>query len=510
MANDKISNMTAAVVGDLGATTSGFEVSADLGGTPDTLRLTLGTLADWLEASQLAALIVTHSVASAPAIAPPGAFVATRGAFFASTVSGGVLMGFGTTNDVALMNRAGTVCLGVGPNTAAINIPGTLAVTGFTTIGSSTGAVEARLTFDSLANYYRDIVFRTGASARWLVGANDSGESGGNAGSNFEFLCYSDSAVYIGTAIAITRATLAVTLGGTLTVTGAVAIGTTADTSKALYILGAVTSTGTSQQSLMADGTFSSAATAAGYAGFFRVRTAAAAFTMSQASALYLDDAIIGATSAITTLYGLQIASITTGGTNYAIYTNAGLVRFGDAATFASTVAVTGATTATGGLLLATQPTIYPAAGGMWQLATAGTDPACTDGTSYFVELNLPYIQTLTGLAYQVGSTGGTDSVIVTLYNSAGTVVANSALAGATVGTAAQIQSVAFTGTYAAVAGRYFASVTFNGATAKFRTYPIPGSKFIAGSEAETFGTVTAITPGTSFTADKGPLCYVY
>src|SRR3990167_5265996 len=79
MANDKISNMTAAVVGDLGATTSGFEVSADLGGTPDTLRLTLGTLADWLEASQLAALIVTNSVASATAIATPGADGLPRG-----------------------------------------------------------------------------------------------------------------------------------------------------------------------------------------------------------------------------------------------------------------------------------------------------------------------------------------------------------------------------------------------------------------------------------------------
>lgn len=160
--------------------------------------------------------------------------------------------------------------------------------------------------------------------------------------------------------------------------------------------------------------------------------------------------------------------------------------------------------------VLATQPTIFPAAGGLWQLATAGTDSACTNGVSYFVELNVPYNQTLTGLAYQVGSVGGTDSVIAALYNSAGVVVANSALAGATVGTAAQIQSVAFLSTYAAAAGRYFASVTFNGTTAKFRTYPIPGSKFIAGSEAETFGTVTAITPGTSFTADKGPLCYVY
>src|SRR3990167_6665366 len=152
MANDKISNMTAAVVGDLGATTSGLECTVDLGGAPTTKQVPLGVLADWLEASQLATLIVTNSVASATAIATPGAFGATRGAFFASTVSGAALMGFGTTNDVALMNRAGTVCLGVGPNTTLVDIPGTLAVTGVTTlqtltVGLGGGAVPTNTGF---------------------------------------------------------------------------------------------------------------------------------------------------------------------------------------------------------------------------------------------------------------------------------------------------------------------------------------------------------------------------
>lgn len=187
-----------------------------------------------------------------------------------------------------------------------------------------------------------------------------------------------------------------------------------------------------------------------------------------------------------------------------------GPATFAEAVTFSSTVAATGAITETGGVNLATEPSINFAAGGPWALATTGTDTACTNGTSYFVELNIPYNRTITGLGYQVGSVGGTDKVIAVLYNSAGAVVANSALAGATVGTAAQIQAVDFLTPYAAVAGRYFASVTFNGMTAKFRTYPIPGSLFIAGSEAETFGTVTAITPGTTFTADKGPLCFAY
>ena len=79
------------------------------------------------------------------AFATPAALTATGRRSFASTVSGGVVMGFGTTNDVTLMNRAGTVCLGVGPNTTAINIPGALAVTGTLASGALTvtGAITA-------------------------------------------------------------------------------------------------------------------------------------------------------------------------------------------------------------------------------------------------------------------------------------------------------------------------------------------------------------------------------
>jgi hypothetical protein len=150
-------------------------------------------------------------------------------------------------------------------------------------------------------------------------------------------------------------------------------------------------------------------------------------------------------------------------------------------------------------------------AGGSTALATTGTDTACSDGTTYFTEIFIPTLRTLTGVFYLVGSVGGTDKVIVTLYDSSGAVLANSDIAGVTVGTAANIQSVPFTAAFATTyAGQYFMGVTFNGTTAKFRTLPIPGSPFIAGSEAETFGTVTAITPGTTFTASKGPIGGVY
>ena len=73
----------------------------------------------------------TTSLKSITALATPSALTATQATAFASTVSGAAIMGFGTTNDVALMNRAGTVVLGIGPNTTTVNMTGLLSVTGF-------------------------------------------------------------------------------------------------------------------------------------------------------------------------------------------------------------------------------------------------------------------------------------------------------------------------------------------------------------------------------------------
>ena len=184
------------------------------------------------------------------------------------------------------------------------------------------------------------------------------------------------------------------------------------------------------------------------------------------------------------------------------------------------TLGITGATTATGAVALNggyTTPNVSPviwAKGGSTVLATSGTDVAAANGTRFWVEVDIPYNVTLTGLAYLVGSVGGTDSVIVELHNSAGAVVASSVTTGAThgaiVGTAAQFQSCPFSSTYAAVAGKYYASIQFNGTTAKFRAYPIPGSKFITGTAAGTYDTAASITPGTTFTADKGPILMTY
>jgi hypothetical protein len=89
------------------------------------------------------ALTVGTKVVSTTALATPSALVATAFNAFASTVSGAVLMGYGTTGDVTLKNRAGTTVAYVGPNTTAFTCVGAVTSTGNLTVGASTFVVTA-------------------------------------------------------------------------------------------------------------------------------------------------------------------------------------------------------------------------------------------------------------------------------------------------------------------------------------------------------------------------------
>lgn len=179
------------------------------------------------------------------------------------------------------------------------------------------------------------------------------------------------------------------------------------------------------------------------------------------------------------------------------------------------TLEVDGILNVDGGITFPTATPVIWATGGSVILVTGGNDTAPTDGPRWFTEVQIPYNVTLTGIAFLVGSVGGTDSVVVDLYNSAGVLVASSiddAVSGpaAIVAATATIQSVAFTSTYAANPGKFYISIAFNGTTARFRTYTIPGSPFIADTQAGTFRTAASITPGTTFTANQGPISMVY
>ena len=194
--------------------------------------------------------------------------------------------------------------------------------------------------------------------------------------------------------------------------------------------------------------------------------------------------------------------------------TGSGLVVGSIAPTFTTTIQVDGVSTLTGGVVFATATAFIWSVGGAVVLATSGTDQAPTSGPRQWVQINIPYNVTLTGIGYLVGSVGGTDSVVVELMNSAGAIVASSLALDTSVadivGASANFNNIAFNASYAAVAGTYYISVQFNGTTARVRTYPILGSNFVAATAAGTFKTAASITPGTTFTADEGPISYVY
>ncbi len=116
--------------------------------------------------SGLTSITFTTTATSTTAQATLGALSATQGSFYASTVSGATLQGYGTTYDVTLKNRAGNDVLGIGPNNTDAAALGKLTVTG--AFGCNTKAAQTAYASGGALNAY-------GAGANGLdTGANMS------------------------------------------------------------------------------------------------------------------------------------------------------------------------------------------------------------------------------------------------------------------------------------------------------------------------------------------------
>lgn len=132
-------------------------------------------------------------------------------------------------------------------------------------------------------------------------------------------------------------------------------------------------------------------------------------------------------------------------------------------------------------------------------------------GSRYYSSINLGFPAILTGIQVLIGGTGGTDNWLVELHNSAGTMLATSALAGALVGTASTWQRFAFTATYnLTIPGTYFLAVQSNGTTANLATLNSDVNPTLTGSATGVFGTSASITAPTTYTANLGPMAMVY
>lgn len=156
--------------------------------------------------------------------------------------------------------------------------------------------------------------------------------------------------------------------------------------------------------------------------------------------------------------------------------------------------------------------TAFPTGGTMNILnGTSGFSKTPVSGTIYWASVFIPMNITVSGINYQIGNAGGTDKVIAALYDSTGTLLRSSNLAGVTVGSANTKQQVPLTSPIAIVGpGVYYIALQFDGTTARFMSFGNNEAGFVTGSTTGTFGTVPSITPGTTFSANTGPFASTY
>lgn len=177
--------------------------------------------------------------------------------------------------------------------------------------------------------------------------------------------------------------------------------------------------------------------------------------------------------------------------------------------TLSGATSVTGALAPAAGIVPVSTAKHFYAGGANPATSTSGTDTAGINGQVFISEIFIPANFTATGISFLIGSVGGTDKAIVMLFDSAGVLLANSAVAGVTVSTTATMQRLPFTATYAITGpGKYFIGVQYNGNTAKLRTQAF-GDVDVA-SISQVFGTPVAIAAPSTFTASVGPIAMIY
>ena len=141
-------------------------------------------------------------------------------------------------------------------------------------------------------------------------------------------------------------------------------------------------------------------------------------------------------------------------------------------------------------------------------LTGLGNSTAGIATQTWAADVFVPYVKAWTGIGILNGATVGTDKGLVILWSNTGAVLATSALAGATTSGASAFQQYAFTTPYTNLQpGEFFLGYSSNGATDNFQSIKTATViDVLTGTQtAQVFGTVTALTPPTTFTANVGP-----
>jgi hypothetical protein len=148
--------------------------------------------------------------------------------------------------------------------------------------------------------------------------------------------------------------------------------------------------------------------------------------------------------------------------------------------------------------------------------AALGTSTATVAAELYCTEIALPHSKLITGFGVHVGATGnGTDKWIYALYDAAGNLLANSAVAGTVVaGTNYAWAALPFTTPFYAVGPTQYYGCMMSNGTGDYVDLLKTGYQdnilTYKSAAAGTFGTLPSFTPPTSFTTLNGAYLYLY
>lgn len=143
-------------------------------------------------------------------------------------------------------------------------------------------------------------------------------------------------------------------------------------------------------------------------------------------------------------------------------------------------------------------------------LTTLGTSTSNIAGSIFMADVFVPRVLISTGGAILNGATVGTDAPLVALYDYSGALIAQSL--GATTSGASGFQQRAWVNPVVLVPGQYFIAYQTVGTTDNFQTIKTTTYlDILASSQTGTFNTLpNPITVPATFTADKGPIAYIY
>ena len=152
-------------------------------------------------------------------------------------------------------------------------------------------------------------------------------------------------------------------------------------------------------------------------------------------------------------------------------------------------------------------PTVFHTGQVAPTITTDGTDTTPVVTEEYVAEVFVPMNAQITGLALLNGSAVA-GNVIGILYDSNGSIVGSTAST-AQAGIAAY-QQIPLSAVYQAKGpAKYFVGFRFNNVAARFRTH-ILGNFGASKKTGQTFATLTALTPPTTFTTGVGAIADTY